>query len=91
MARTVQIRNDRLLTTHLVNLPQPWWGNYDGPHTHDIPLAKVFDVYIGARPCALSFKAAGQVGRERVIDGPEWGFATWARQAPETGRRRCRR
>jgi 5-methyltetrahydropteroyltriglutamate--homocysteine methyltransferase len=34
------------------------WGNYEGPHTHDIPLAKIFDVAMRARPAALSFEAA---------------------------------
>jgi 5-methyltetrahydropteroyltriglutamate--homocysteine methyltransferase len=34
------------------------WGNYEGPHTHDIPLAKIFDVAIRARPAGLSFEAA---------------------------------
>ena len=34
------------------------WGNYEGPHTHDIPLAKVFDVAAKARPQALLFEAA---------------------------------
>jgi 5-methyltetrahydropteroyltriglutamate--homocysteine methyltransferase len=34
------------------------WGNYEGPHTHDIPLAKVFDACMRARPAALLFEAA---------------------------------
>jgi 5-methyltetrahydropteroyltriglutamate--homocysteine methyltransferase len=34
------------------------WGNYEGPHTHDIPLAKVFDVCMRARPAGLSFEGA---------------------------------
>jgi 5-methyltetrahydropteroyltriglutamate--homocysteine methyltransferase len=34
------------------------WGNYEGPHTHDIPLATVFDVCMRARPSALLFEAA---------------------------------
>jgi len=34
------------------------WGNYEGPHTHDIPLAKVLDVAIKARPQAILFEAA---------------------------------
>ena len=29
------------------------WGNYEGPHTHDIPLAKIFDVAMRARPAGL--------------------------------------
>ena len=34
------------------------WGNYEGPHTHDIPLAQIFDVCMRARPAGLSFEAA---------------------------------
>ncbi|HEX3861465.1 MAG TPA: cobalamin-independent methionine synthase II family protein [Stellaceae bacterium] len=34
------------------------WGNYEGPHTHDIALAKVFDTCMRARPQALLFEAA---------------------------------
>src|SRR5882672_2640779 len=34
------------------------WGNYEGPHTHDIPLAKIFNVCMRARPAGLSFEAA---------------------------------
>jgi 5-methyltetrahydropteroyltriglutamate--homocysteine methyltransferase len=34
------------------------WGNYEGPHTHDIPLAKILDVALRARPAGLSFEAA---------------------------------
>ncbi|MGH7035796.1 MAG: cobalamin-independent methionine synthase II family protein [Stellaceae bacterium] len=34
------------------------WGNYEGPHTHDIPLAKVIDVCFKARPQAVSFEGA---------------------------------
>src|SRR6267142_2132446 len=34
------------------------WGNDEGPHTHDLPLAKIFDVCMRARPAGLSFEAA---------------------------------
>jgi 5-methyltetrahydropteroyltriglutamate--homocysteine methyltransferase len=34
------------------------WGNYEGPHTHDIPLAKILGVALKARPAGLSFEAA---------------------------------
>jgi 5-methyltetrahydropteroyltriglutamate--homocysteine methyltransferase len=34
------------------------WGNYEGPHTHDIPLANVFDVCMKGRPSALLFEGA---------------------------------
>ncbi len=34
------------------------WGNYEGAHTHDIPLAKVIDICFKARAQALSFEGA---------------------------------
>ena len=34
------------------------WGNYEGPHTHDFPLAKIFDVCMRARPSAFLFEGA---------------------------------
>lgn len=34
------------------------WGNYEGPHTHDVPLATIFDVCMRARPQALLFEGA---------------------------------
>jgi 5-methyltetrahydropteroyltriglutamate--homocysteine methyltransferase len=34
------------------------WGNYEGPHNHDVPLADLLPVLLAARPGALSFEAA---------------------------------
>jgi 5-methyltetrahydropteroyltriglutamate--homocysteine methyltransferase len=34
------------------------WGNYEGPHDHDVPLADILDVVFAARPSAISFEAA---------------------------------
>jgi 5-methyltetrahydropteroyltriglutamate--homocysteine methyltransferase len=34
------------------------WGNYEGPHTHDIPLARILPVALRARPQGLSFEGA---------------------------------
>ena len=34
------------------------WGNYEGPHTHDIELAKVIGVCLKGRPSAFSFGGA---------------------------------
>jgi 5-methyltetrahydropteroyltriglutamate--homocysteine methyltransferase len=34
------------------------WGNYEGPHHHDVPLAEVLDVVFTARPNGISFEAA---------------------------------
>ncbi|QZH75806.1 MAG: cobalamin-independent methionine synthase II family protein [Erythrobacter sp.] len=34
------------------------WGNYEGPHTHDIPLEEIMDVILSARPATILFEAA---------------------------------
>ncbi len=34
------------------------WGNYEGPHTRDIPLAKVLPVLLRARPAQLLIEAS---------------------------------
>ena len=34
------------------------WGNYEGPHTHDLPLMKIIDIAFKARVQALSIEAA---------------------------------
>lgn len=34
------------------------WGNYEGPHDHDIALEKVIDIVLKARPATVLFEAA---------------------------------
>jgi 5-methyltetrahydropteroyltriglutamate--homocysteine methyltransferase len=34
------------------------WGNYEGPHHYDVPLADIVDIVFSARPAAVSFEAA---------------------------------
>src|SRR5256714_1494830 len=34
------------------------WGNYEGPHTHDLPVMKIIDIAFKARPQAISIEAA---------------------------------
>lgn len=34
------------------------WGNYPGPHTHDVPLDQVLDIVLKAKPQTLLFEAA---------------------------------
>ena len=34
------------------------WGNYEGPHHYDVPLASIIDLVFKARPQAISFEAA---------------------------------
>lgn len=34
------------------------WGNYEGPHDHDIPLERVLPIVLAARPATILFEAA---------------------------------
>jgi 5-methyltetrahydropteroyltriglutamate--homocysteine methyltransferase len=34
------------------------WGNYEGPHHHDVPLGDIIDIVLAARPTGVSFEAA---------------------------------
>ena len=34
------------------------WGNYEGPHQTDVPLADIIDLVLAARPTAVSFEGA---------------------------------
>jgi 5-methyltetrahydropteroyltriglutamate--homocysteine methyltransferase len=34
------------------------WGNYEGPHHHDVALGDIIDIVFDARPAAISFEAA---------------------------------
>jgi 5-methyltetrahydropteroyltriglutamate--homocysteine methyltransferase len=34
------------------------WGNYEGPHHYDVPLADIIDIVFAARPSGISFEAA---------------------------------
>jgi 5-methyltetrahydropteroyltriglutamate--homocysteine methyltransferase len=34
------------------------WGNYEGPHDHDIPLERVIDVVLSAHPATILFEGA---------------------------------
>jgi len=42
------------------------WGNYEGPHTHDIPFAKLHPVVMAARPVGLLIEGANPA------HGHEW-------------------
>ena len=48
----------------LRNIPPEWlrmhvcWGNYEGPHHHDVALSEIIDIVFTARPNAISFEAA---------------------------------
>lgn len=34
------------------------WGNYEGPHTHDIDLDEIIDIVLSAKPQAIQFEGA---------------------------------
>jgi 5-methyltetrahydropteroyltriglutamate--homocysteine methyltransferase len=57
-------RNIAALNHAVANIPPEamrlhlCWGNYEGPHTHDVPLARILGVALQARPAGLSFEAA---------------------------------
>lgn len=34
------------------------WGNYEGPHDHDIPLERIIHIVLKARPATILFEAA---------------------------------
>ncbi|HEX5371061.1 MAG TPA: cobalamin-independent methionine synthase II family protein [Dehalococcoidia bacterium] len=34
------------------------WGNYSGPHNHDIPLTEIIEPVLRSRPAAVSFEGA---------------------------------
>jgi 5-methyltetrahydropteroyltriglutamate--homocysteine methyltransferase len=45
------------------------WGNYEGPHDHDVPLEKILSIVLRAKPRAILFEAANSRHRH------EW--AVW--------------
>jgi 5-methyltetrahydropteroyltriglutamate--homocysteine methyltransferase len=57
-------RNIAVLNAATVGLPADrmrlhiCWGNYEGPHTHDLPLTKIIDIAFKARPQAISIEGA---------------------------------
>ena len=62
--RKIAERNIEALNAATAGIPEEsmrlhiCWGNYEGPHTHDLPLANIIDVCFKARPQALSFEGA---------------------------------
>ncbi len=56
--------NVEALNAATVNIPPEQmrmhicWGNYEGPHDHDIPLERVIDIILKARPATILFEGA---------------------------------
>jgi 5-methyltetrahydropteroyltriglutamate--homocysteine methyltransferase len=57
-------RNIAVLNAALEGLPADrlrlhiCWGNYEGPHTHDLPVTKIIDIAFKAKVAAISIEAA---------------------------------
>jgi 5-methyltetrahydropteroyltriglutamate--homocysteine methyltransferase len=57
-------RNIAVLNTAIAGLPADrmrlhiCWGNYEGPHTHDLPLLKIIDIAFKAEVQGFSIEAA---------------------------------
>jgi 5-methyltetrahydropteroyltriglutamate--homocysteine methyltransferase len=43
------------------------WGNYEGPHDHDIPLEKILGIVLKAKPAAILFEAANPRHRHEWV------------------------
>jgi 5-methyltetrahydropteroyltriglutamate--homocysteine methyltransferase len=62
--RRIAERNVAALNGALAGLPPErvrlhiCWGNYEGPHTHDLPLTKIIDIAFKTRAGAFSIEAA---------------------------------
>jgi 5-methyltetrahydropteroyltriglutamate--homocysteine methyltransferase len=47
------------------------WGNYEGPHHHDVPLERVLPTVFKARPASISFEGANPRHEH------EWEVFSW--------------
>jgi len=62
--RKIAARNVEALNHAARNIPREalrmhvCWGNYPGPHTHDVPIKDIADIVFAARPQAVLFEAA---------------------------------
>ena len=62
--RVAAARQVEALNAALENVPAErvrmhlCWGNYEGPHTHDIDLAEIIDIVLSAKPQAIQFEAS---------------------------------
>ena len=61
--KTIELHID-VLNDALVNVPPDrvrlhlCWGNYEGPHHHDVPLRDILDLVLKARVGAISYEAS---------------------------------
>ncbi len=50
------------------------WGNYEGPHTHDVPLATLYPVIMKARPAGLLIEGANPAHAHEWADVKRLGL-----------------
>jgi 5-methyltetrahydropteroyltriglutamate--homocysteine methyltransferase len=61
--KTIELHVD-VLNHALVNIPRDrvrlhlCWGNYEGPHHHDVPLRDIIDIVLKAHVGAISYEAS---------------------------------
>jgi 5-methyltetrahydropteroyltriglutamate--homocysteine methyltransferase len=61
--KTIELHIDAL-NHALANVPPDrvrvhlCWGNYEGPHNHDVPLKDIIDIVVQARAQAISYEAS---------------------------------
>ena len=48
------------------------WGNYEGPHDHDIPVGKIMSIILRAKPSAIQFEASNP---RHAHEWKDWGAA----------------
>ncbi|MEM9009578.1 MAG: hypothetical protein AAGE18_00005, partial [Pseudomonadota bacterium] len=72
--RRLAARNVEMLNAATAGIPAErmrlhlCWGNYRGPHTHDVDLADILDIVLKARPAAILFEAANaRHGHEHAV------------------------
>ena len=56
------------------------WGNYEGPHTHDVPLATILPTVMKAKPQAVLFEGANP---RHCHEWQEWADAAATGAIPE--------
>jgi 5-methyltetrahydropteroyltriglutamate--homocysteine methyltransferase len=62
--RSVITRHVEVLNEATKNIPPEQmrihlcWGNYEGPHHHDVALRDIIDIVLTSRPAAISFEGA---------------------------------
>jgi 5-methyltetrahydropteroyltriglutamate--homocysteine methyltransferase len=58
-ARHIEVLNDALRNVPAERVRMHvCWGNYEGPHHHDVPMARLLPIVLKAKPQGLLFEAA---------------------------------